>query len=73
MAIFVKDILAKTVIVTCFIASIKKWLSTTLKRDGIEFSTAIVGALFEAGQIIIWTNVDGIYRADPRKLVKLCY
>ena len=46
MAIFVKDILAKTVIVTCFIASIKKWLSTTLKRDGIEFSTAIVWELY---------------------------
>ena len=46
MAIFVKDILAKTVIVTCFIASIKKWLSTTLKRDGIEFSTTIVWELY---------------------------
>ena len=54
MAIFVKYIPSKIVIVTCVIASIKKWLSTTLKRDGIEFSTEIVGALFEAGD----SNLD---------------
>lgn len=59
---------AKTIIATGFIASTKKKLPTTLKRDGSDFSAAIMGALFEAGRITIWTDVDGVYSADPRKV-----
>lgn len=59
---------AKTIIATGFIASTNKKLPTTLKRDGSDFSAAIMGALFEAGQITIWTDVDGVYSADPRKV-----
>lgn len=59
---------AKTIIATGFIASTKKKLPTTLKRDGSDFSAAIMGALFRAGRITIWTDVDGVYSADPRKV-----
>lgn len=41
---------------------------TTLKRNGSDYSATIVGALFQASQITIWTDVDGIYSADPRKV-----
>ena len=27
-----------------------------------------MGALFQASQITIWTDVDGVYSADPRKV-----
>ncbi|XP_062019440.1 bifunctional aspartokinase/homoserine dehydrogenase 1, chloroplastic-like isoform X1 [Rosa rugosa] len=59
---------SKTIIATGFIASTPQDIPTTLKRDGSDFSAAIMGALFKAGQVTIWTDVDGVYSADPRKV-----
>ncbi|THG07565.1 hypothetical protein TEA_014675 [Camellia sinensis var. sinensis] len=59
---------SKTVIATGFIASTPQNIPTTLKRDGSDFSAAIMGALFRARQVTIWTDVDGVYSADPRKV-----
>ncbi|GAB4861187.1 Bifunctional aspartokinase/homoserine dehydrogenase 1, chloroplastic [Ancistrocladus abbreviatus] len=67
------------IIATGFIASTPQNIPTTLKRDGSDFSAAIMGALFKARQVTIWTDVDGVYSADPRKvseaviLTKLSY
>ncbi|KAK1327159.1 hypothetical protein QJS10_CPA01g00225 [Acorus calamus] len=57
-----------TIIATGFIASTPKNIPTTLKRDGSDFSAAIMGALLRAQQVTIWTDVDGVYSADPRKV-----
>lgn len=57
----------KAIIATGFIASTPQGIATTLKRDGSDFSAAIMGALLKARQITIWTDVDGVYSADPRK------
>ncbi|MCD7457277.1 Homoserine dehydrogenase [Datura stramonium] len=57
-----------TIIATGFIASTPENIPTTLKRDGSDFSAAIMGALFKARQVTIWTDVDGVYSADPRKV-----
>ncbi|XP_059639992.1 bifunctional aspartokinase/homoserine dehydrogenase, chloroplastic-like [Cornus florida] len=59
---------SKTIIATGFIASTPQNIPTTLKRDGSDFSAAIMGALFRARQVTIWTDVDGVYSADPRKV-----
>ncbi|KAL2622517.1 hypothetical protein R1flu_002722 [Riccia fluitans] len=59
---------ADCIIITGFIASTSKGIPTTLKRDGSDFSAAIMGSLFRAGQVTIWTDVDGVYSADPRKV-----
>jgi hypothetical protein len=58
---------ADTIIVTGFIASTPQNIPTTLKRDGSDFSAAIMGNLFRAGRVTIWTDVSGVYSADPRK------
>ncbi|KAL2615999.1 hypothetical protein AAZV13_08G098700 [Glycine max] len=58
----------KVIIATGFIASTPQNIPTTLKRDGSDFSAAIMGALFKARQVTIWTDVDGVYSADPRKV-----
>lgn len=58
----------KSIIATGFIASTPQGIPTTLKRDGSDFSAAIMGALFKARQVTIWTDVDGVYSADPRKV-----
>ncbi|KAK0576084.1 hypothetical protein LWI29_011606 [Acer saccharum] len=59
---------SKTIIATGFIASTPDNIPTTLKRDGSDFSAAIMGSLVKAGQVTIWTDVDGVYSADPRKV-----
>ncbi|KAH7426736.1 hypothetical protein KP509_10G015100 [Ceratopteris richardii] len=57
-----------TIIVTGFIASTSDNVRTTLKRDGSDFSAAIFAALLKAKEVTIWTDVDGVYSADPRKV-----
>jgi len=58
---------SETIIVTGFIASTREGIPTTLKRDGSDLSAAIMGALLQASRVTIWTDVDGVYSADPRK------
>ena len=53
-------------IVTGFVATTTKGKQTTLGRNGSDFSGSIFGALLDAIEIIIWTDVDGVLSADPR-------
>jgi aspartokinase/homoserine dehydrogenase 1 len=53
-------------IVTGFVATTTKGRQTTLGRNGSDFSGSIFGALLDASEIIIWTDVDGVLSADPR-------
>ncbi len=53
-------------IVTGFIATTTKGKQTTLGRNGSDFSGSIFGALLNAIEITIWTDVDGVLSADPR-------
>jgi aspartate kinase len=42
--------------------------TTTLGRGGSDTSAAILGAALAADEIEIWTDVDGILSADPRRV-----
>ncbi len=53
-------------IVTGFVATTIAGMQTTLGRNGSDFSGSIFGALLEASEIIIWTDVDGVLSADPK-------
>jgi aspartokinase/homoserine dehydrogenase 1 len=57
-----------TLVITGFIAADKRGVPTTLGRNGSDFSASIFGALLEAAQIHIWTDVDGVLSADPRRV-----
>jgi aspartokinase/homoserine dehydrogenase 1 len=57
-----------TLIITGFIASDKRGVQTTLGRNGSDFSGSIFGALFDVREIHIWTDVDGVLSADPRRV-----
>lgn len=57
---------AATLIITGFIARDPKGVQTTLGRNGSDFSASIFGALLDAEEIHIWTDVDGVLSADPR-------
>lgn len=37
-----------------------------LKRGGSDYTASIVGALLEAEEIQIWTDIDGMHNNDPR-------
>jgi aspartokinase/homoserine dehydrogenase 1 len=56
------------VVITGFVASTPEGAPTTLKRNGSDFSGSIFGALLGAGEIVIWTDVDGVLSADPRRV-----
>ena len=53
---------------TGFVARTADGAPTTLKRNGSDYSATIVGALLRASNIVIWTDVDGVFSADPRKV-----
>ncbi|MGB1206702.1 MAG: bifunctional aspartate kinase/homoserine dehydrogenase I [Chitinophagales bacterium] len=53
-----------------FIASTDDNVTTTLGRGGSDFTAAIIGAGLGANEIEIWTDVDGVMTADPRKVKK---
>ncbi|MEM1217083.1 MAG: bifunctional aspartate kinase/homoserine dehydrogenase I, partial [Bacteroidota bacterium] len=57
-------------IVTGFIASAKGGLTTTLGRGGSDYTAALLAAGLNAKVIEIWTDVDGVLTADPRKVKK---
>ncbi|WP_305803983.1 bifunctional aspartate kinase/homoserine dehydrogenase I [Stenotrophomonas sp. YIM B06876] len=56
----------KRVVVTGFVARDRDDHVTTLGRNGSDFSGAIFAALFNADELHIWTDVDGVLSADPR-------
>jgi aspartokinase/homoserine dehydrogenase 1 len=53
-------------IMTGFIASSIEGRTTTLGRNSSDYSATIVGAALDASRVEIWTDVDGIYSADPQ-------
>jgi aspartokinase/homoserine dehydrogenase 1 len=57
-----------TLIITGFIASDSRGVQTTLGRNGSDYSASIFGALLDAREIHIWTDVDGVLSADPRRV-----
>jgi aspartokinase/homoserine dehydrogenase 1 len=57
-----------TLIITGFIASDRRGVQTTLGRNGSDFSGSIFGSLLDASEIHIWTDVDGVLSADPRRV-----
>src|SRR5208337_2831650 len=53
---------------TGFIASTVSGETITLGRGGSDYTAAILGAVLGVDEVEIWTDVDGILTADPRKV-----
>ena len=64
----VPDAFHGTLIITGFVAIDRRGVPTTLGRNGSDFSASIFGALLGATEIHIWTDVDGVLSADPRRV-----
>lgn len=57
-------------VVPGFIASSADGKTTTLGRGGSDYTAAIFAAALNAEVLEIWTDVDGMMTADPRKVTK---
>ena len=57
---------AERVIVTGFVARTIAGRITTLGRNGSDYSGAIFAALFGATELHVWSDVEGVFSADPR-------
>lgn len=53
-------------VVTGYIARNQQQRACTLGRNGSDYSATIMAALSGARNVTLWTDVDGIYSADPR-------
>ncbi len=62
----------KTIITQGFIGQTKEGQSTTLGREGSDFSAAIFAYCLNAESVVIWKDVPGVLNADP-KIVKDAY
>jgi len=51
-----------------FVAVNDKGEKVTLGRNGSDYSAAILAACLDAEACEIWTDVDGVYNADPRQV-----
>lgn len=56
------------VITQGFIASTSKGEPAVLGRGGSDYSASLIGMAAEASRIEIWTDVDGVRTADPRRV-----
>ncbi len=54
------------VVITGYVALSTKGAPTTLGRNGSDYSASIFGALLDAREVNIWTDVDGVMSGDPR-------
>lgn len=54
------------VIATGFVCQDKEGVPSTLGRNGSDYSAAAFANLLSASELDIWTDVDGVYSADPR-------
>lgn len=54
--------------VTGFIASDENGVTTTLGRGGSDYTASIIASALKADLIEIWTDVNGMMTADPRKV-----
>ncbi len=62
-------VLAEKIVITQgFIGKAPSGLTTTLGREGSDYSAAIFASLLAARSVTIWKDVPGVMSADPKRL-----
>jgi aspartate kinase len=49
-----------------YMGATREGVTTTLGRGGADATAAVIGALLEAEEVQIWTEVDGLMTVDPK-------
>lgn len=53
-----------------FIGSVNSEMTTTLGREGSDFTAAIFAYCLEVKEVVIWKDVPGLLNADPKRFEK---
>jgi bifunctional aspartokinase / homoserine dehydrogenase 1 len=56
----------QTPIVTGFCGIAPDGATTTLGRGGSDYTATLIAGALQADEVTIWTDVDGVFSADPR-------
>lgn len=56
----------KVIITQGFIGRDEQGKTTTLGRGGSDYTAALIAEVLKANDVLIWTDVPGIYTTDPR-------
>ncbi|MCQ2135822.1 MAG: aspartate kinase [Bacteroidales bacterium] len=64
----IRGVLPQTVITQGFVGATSTGVETILGRGGSDYTASLIGMAVDARRIEIWTDVDGIRSADPRKV-----
>lgn len=72
----IKEVLAQhqhhRVVITGFMAQDEAGQTVLLGRNGSDYSATVIGALAEVSRVTIWSDVAGVYSADPRLVSDAC-
>ncbi|NRF64512.1 bifunctional aspartate kinase/homoserine dehydrogenase II [Vibrio coralliilyticus] len=72
----IKEVLAQhahhRVVITGFMAQDEQGHTVLLGRNGSDYSATVIGALAEVKRVTIWSDVAGVYSADPRLVSDAC-
>lgn len=60
------------VVITGFMAQSERGDTVLLGRNGSDYSATVIGALADASKVTIWSDVAGVYSADPRLVSDAC-
>lgn len=60
------------VVITGFMAQNSIGETVLLGRNGSDYSATVIGALAEVDRVTIWSDVAGVYSADPRLVSDAC-
>ena len=63
---FPKLLSEKMIVTQGFIGGTSENFTTTLGREGSDYSAAIFAACLNAASVTIWKDVDGVLNADPK-------
>jgi aspartate kinase len=61
-----KPVAGKVLLTQGFIAGGSEEFTTTLGREGSDYTAAILAYLYDADEVTIWKDVPGMMNADPR-------
>ncbi len=67
---FLDNISSKVILIPGFVATNELGETTTLGRGGSDYSAAIMASVMNASTLEIWTDVSGVYTANPVYVTK---
>ena len=59
-------------VITGFMAANQHQQTVLLGRNGSDYSATMIGALAKVERVTIWSDVAGVYSADPHKVTNAC-